>query len=376
MSRPTLLNTPAGQIPLGASAPSASWILGILVSRAWVVLAGGLLIGLLTFAATFLFPPVYTARTSFLPPHMQQSATASALASLGALAGIAGAAASRSPADQYVALMESELVADRIVDRFDLMRIYESKFRVDARNTLNRNVRISVGKKDGFIQVEVEDEDPARAAAIANQHVEELRRLTGSLALSEAQQRRAFFETLLTQTRQRLTEAQRQLEASGFSAGALRAEPKAAAENYANLRAEITAAEVRLQTLRRSLSDTAPEVLQQETLLTALRAQLAQIERPPPDTKGADYVGRYREFKYQESLFELLSRQYEIARVDEAREGALIQVIDAARPPERRSRPKRVMSGVAGSLLGLLVVGCGIVLREWRRSSTAPLPSA
>jgi uncharacterized protein involved in exopolysaccharide biosynthesis len=323
---------------------------------------------------TYLIPPTFTARTSFLPPQQQQSAAASALASLGALSGLVGAAgAVKSPADQYVALMQSATVADRIVDKFMLMQVYDTKYRFEARKELAENLRIAVGKKDGLISVEVDDTNPQRAADIANEHVQQLREMTNRLALTEAQQRRVFFEAELAQTRDRLTQAQQALQASGFSAGALRAEPKAAAEGYARLKAEATAAEVRLQTLRRGLVDDAPEVQQQQATLSALRAQLAKAEQATVSDGGPDYIGKYREFKYQETLFELFARQYELARLDESREGALIQVVDQATPPEWKSKPKRAFVSAGAALAALLLLAAFVLARHfWREAAGNP----
>ena len=161
--------------------------------KLWIL--GSLAIGLAALGIAFLMTPIYTARTSFLPPQQQQSGLASALASLGGLAGLAGAAgAVKSPADQYVALMQSATATDRLIDRFDLVKLYESKYRFEARRTLEERTRIAVGKKDGLISVEVDDKSPQRAADMANAYVDELRRLTSVLAVSEAQQRRVFFE--------------------------------------------------------------------------------------------------------------------------------------------------------------------------------------
>jgi len=344
-----------------------------LVEHRWLLVIGPLVAGLVALGITFVTPPTYTAKTTILPPQ-QQSNAALALANIGSLAGIAGAAAGiKSPAEQYTALMRSATLQDRLVDRFKLMEVYNAKYREEARQKLLKKARILVGKKDGLISVEVDDEDPKRAAELANAHVEELRRLASGLALSEAQQRRAFFENQLNQTRARLTEAQRALQASGFDAGALRAEPKAAAEGYAALRAEATAAEVKLQTLRRSLADNATEVQQQQALLAALRAQLARAESTGENKDGPDYIGRYREFKYQETLFDLFARQYELARADEAREGALIQVVDPATPPERRTRPKRVLTLLVASLTAFgALAGLVIAWSSWKQSISAP----
>lgn len=340
-----------------------------LLSQWKLLVSVPLLVGTLTLGGTYLIKPTFTAKTTFLPPQQQQSSAASALASLGALAGLAGGAVNiKTPGDQYISLMQSVNVEDRIIDRFKLMELYEAKFRFEARNKLEQNVRISLGKKDGLITVEADAKDPQLAADMANQYVAELRRLTSELALTEAQQRRAFFETELKSTKTKLSEAQLALQSGGFNAGAIKAEPKAAAENYAQLKAQLTAAEVRLQALRRTLTDTAPEVQQQASLVGALQGQLIKLEARTDDTSGADYVSRYREYKYQEALYELFSKQYEIARLDESREGGLIQVIDVATPPEHKSKPKRAFAALSGTLLAALLLSVALMIRHYRQT--------
>jgi uncharacterized protein involved in exopolysaccharide biosynthesis len=354
-------NAPQLAVPVSAydDEPEISLfdLFAILAKRWKLIVGGSLLAGLVAFGIASVIPPTFTAKTTLLPPQQQQSAAAAALSQLGALAGIAGGAAGiKSPADQYVALMQSMTVADKIVDDFKLMDVYEAKFRQDARKELAENSRISAGKKDGLLTVEVDDHDPKRAAAIANAYVDGLRRVTNTLAVSEAQQRRAFFEEQLQQTKDKLTKAQIALQGSGFNQGALKAEPKAAAEGYARLRAEVTAAEVKLQTMRRMLTENAPELQQQEATVSALRTQLARAEQREDVRGGSDYVTKFREFKYQETLFDLFARQYELARVDESREGALIQVLDVATPPERKSKPRRaVVAAVAALAAGLFL---------------------
>jgi uncharacterized protein involved in exopolysaccharide biosynthesis len=333
--------------------------------RHWKWVIGAPLVGgALALGATYLMAPVFTARTSFLPPQPQQSAAMATLSQLGALAGLAGTAGVRTPADQYVSLLQSTTIADRLIDQFKLIQAYGAQYRFEAREELNKNVRIVAGRRDGIISLEVDDIDPQRAAGIANAYVEGLRRLTSELALTEAQQRRAFFERELTQTRHRLTAAQHALQASGFNAGALRAEPRAAAEGYARLRAEVTATEVRLQAARRGLADSAPEVQQLQSALATLRGQLAKTEGLAEVQVGVDYVGKYREYKYQETLFDLFSRQYELARLDESREGATIQVIDVATKPEYKSRPKRAAMAAAAALAAWMIALAGLVLRD------------
>jgi uncharacterized protein involved in exopolysaccharide biosynthesis len=361
---PPGLSGNTGGVALSGRA-TASWVVALL---ALLVVSAGL-----GYAASFLVAPAYTSSTSMLPPQQQQSATASALASLGALAGLGGAQGGvKSAGDQYVALMQSNTVSDRIIEAFGLQQAYEARYLVDARQELARNVRFSVGRKDGMIVIEVDDTDPKRAASMANRYVDELRRLTGTLAVSEAQQRRAFFEQLLLATKDKLIAAQLALQSSGFSQGALRAEPKAAADGYAKLRAEVMAAEVRLRGLRSSLADNTPEVRQQQVTLQSLQAELARTERAAPANEGPGYVALYREFKYQETLFDLFARQYELARVDESREGALIQVVDKASPAEKASRPRRARMAAAGAAFGALLAAAILSIQYRRRNRHQP----
>ena len=335
------------------------------------LVAAPLLVGVLALGGTFLVKPTFTARTSFLPPQQQGGGAANALASLGALASLAGGGGIKTPADQYVTLLQSVSVQDRIIERFHLMEVYDDKFHVDARRHLGEHAQISLSKRDSVISVEVDDHSPARAASMANAYVEELRRITSTLAIGEAQQRRVFFDRLLEQTRDRLTQAQIAVQSSGFSEGALRSEPRAAADAYAKLLAQTTAAEVKLQTMRGSLAPNAPEIQQQQSMLTALREQVAKLEASDAPAGGADYVGKYREFKYQETLFELYAKQLEVARVDEAREGGLIQVIDAAQVPEKKSKPRRAPIVVGAALATALLLALWILQEDRRRSFAA-----
>ena len=321
---------------------------------------------------TFIVKPTFTARTTLIPPQ-QQGGAASALSSLTALAPLA-AGSLRTQADQYAALLVSNAVTDKVISAFDLRQVYQQELLFDTRQRLLRSVQVIVGKKDGLISIDVDDSSPDRAAAIANRFVDELRALTARLALTDAQQRRQFFEGQLTQTREHLAKAQSALQTSGFSAGALRSEPRAAAESYAKLKADISAIEIRLQAMRSTLADNTPEVQATQATLSTLRSQLSRAESSADVSSGQDYVGKYREFKYQEVLFDILSRQYELARLDETKEGASVQVVDPATPPERRSRPHRGASAINAFLgtLALLIV----VLETrflWRRTSNHPM---
>lgn len=331
-----------------------------------LLVAGPLVVGILVFLATFAMKPTFTAKTIFLPPQQQQSSAAAAMQSLGALAGLAGGGI-KSPADQYVSFMQSATIANRLIDVYQLMQAYELDAKEEARRTLAKHVRINANKKDGLISVEVDDYDPKRAAALANSYVDQLQKLTAEFVITEAQQRRALFERQLKQTQQKLVAAQRALQGSGISEGALRAEPKAAAEIFANIKAQVTAAEIRLQSMRNYLTEEAAEFKLAQSNLTSLRAELSKAQTVNSEADDNDYIGKYREFKYQETLFELFAKQYELAKLDETREGGVIQVVDVAAVPEIKSRPRRLSTALMGASVTFIVLLISVFLREgWK----------
>lgn len=355
------------QSPVGDDEDEVSLIdlLQVVADNLRLLVLAPLAAGLIALGVAFVIPPTFTASTSFLPPQQQQGAAAAMLQSLGALGGLASAASGlKNPADQYVAFVKSQSVQDALIDRFQLIDRYEAEYRQDARKTLEDRSRISAGTKDGIITVEVDDEDPAFAAQLANAHVEELQKLLGRIAVTEAQQRRVFFEGEVAAAKTALVQAEQALKASGINSSAIKASPEAAVEALAELKAMVTAQEVKLASMRNYLADTAPQFRQAQAELAALRSQLARAEREEPSParsrEESDYVAKFRDFKYQETLFELFGKQYEIARIDESREGAVIQVVDVAKPPELKSKPKKaliaVMTTLASGFLLLLWV--------------------
>ena len=325
--------------------------------------------GLVALGGSFLIQPTFTATTTFLQPQQQQSSALAMLQGLGALGGLAGAASGlKNPADQYVAFVKSRTVQDALVKRFALQPRYEAELHEDALRALESKARISAGK-DGLIKVEVDDTEPAFAAQLANAHVEELSKLLDRLAVTEAQQRRVFYEKQLAQTKAKLTVAQTALQRSGINEGALRAEPKMAAEAYAAMKAEVTAAQVRLQGMRTYLTDQSPEFKLAQSQLGALQGQLAKAESTNTAKSDDDYIVKYRDFKYQESLFEMFAKQFELAKLDEARDGAVIQVVDVAQAPERKSKPKRAMIAVLTTLAtGFVLLMFVFVRQAWRNA--------
>jgi tyrosine-protein kinase Etk/Wzc len=334
-------------------------LLQVVVDNLRLLILAPLIAGLAALGITFAIAPTYTATTKFMPPQQQQSGAAAMLAGLGALGGLAGAASGlKNPADQYVAFLKSRSVQDALIDRFKLTERYETKFKEDARTALSANVLAASGK-DGLITIDASDKDPTFAAQLANAHIEELGQLLNRLAVTEAQQRRVFFEKQLNSAKDNLTKAEQALKASGVNSSALKASPAAAVEGLAKLKATIAAQEIKLASMRGYLTESAPDFKQAQTELSAMRSQMARAEKEEPaSSSDSDYIAKFRDFKYHETLFELFAKQYEMARVDESREGAIIQVLDVAQPPERKSKPKKAMI----AMMTTLAVGFTLLL--------------
>ena len=334
-----------------------------------LLVLGPLAVGVAALGISFLVTPTFTAQVSFLPPQQSQGMAASLLNSLGALGGMAGAAAGlKNPADQYVSFLKSNSIEDALIDRFKLMDRYKADYKQDARKTLEGNVKIASGK-DGIITVDVDDHDPQFAADLANAHVEELTRLMGRLAVTEAQQRRQFFEQQLKGTKDKLAAAEIALGETGVNASVLKSDPTSAVAAVATLQAQVTAQEVKLGAMRGYLAESAPEFKQAMTELLNLRAQLAKQSKDGAEPKAVqgDYINRYRDFKYQETLYELFAKQFEMAKLDEAREGATIQVVDVAQPPERKAKPKKALIAIIATLAS----GFALLLFVFARQSLA-----
>ncbi len=356
-------------------------LLQTIVDNLRLLVLGPLAVGITALGVSFLIPPTYTAKTQFLPPQQQQSAAASMLASLGSLGGLAGAVGGiKNPADQYLAYMKSVTLQDSLIDRFKLLERYEAKTKTEARLELRENVRAASGK-DGLISVEVDDKNPKFAAELANAHVEELGKLLGKLATTEAQQRRLFFEKQLNQAKDKLIQSEIALKATGVSGSVLKSNPASAVAAVAGLQAAVTAQEVKLGAMRGYLAETAPDFKQAMNELANLRAQLGKQEKDTPSNVGkatteGDYITKYREFKYHETLFELFSKQFELAKVDEAREGAVIQVLDAAQQPDRKSKPKKALIAIIATLAAGLALLLFVFVRQAFRNSSQNSESA
>ncbi len=344
-------------------------LLQTIVDNLRLLVLGPLAVGLTALGISFLIPPTYTAKTQFLPPQQQQSAAASMLASLGGLGGLASAVGGiKNPADQFLAYMKSVTLQDALVARFKLMERYDVKTKTDARLALSGKVRTASGK-DGLISVEVDDMEPQFAAELANAHVEELGKLLSKLATTEAQQRRLFFEKQLNQVNDKLKQSEILLKSTGVSGGVLKSNPVAAVAAVAGLQASVTAQEVKLGAMRGYLAESAPDFKQAINELANLRAQLSKEEKDAPMSSAklaneGDYISKFREFKYHETLFELFSKQFELAKVDEAREGAVIQVVDVAEAPEIKAKPKKAMIAIMATLVSGFAILLFVFVRQ------------
>lgn len=351
-----------------AFALDAFELLYILVSHwRWLVFAP-LCVGLAGLGAAYLITPTYTARTSFITPQ-QNNSTTSVLQSLGSLGGLAsGVTNLKNPSDQYVALLRSRTVQQALVQRFKLNERYQADVLEDAVAILDANVMIAAGK-DGLIHVSISDKDATFAAQLANSYIDELGTLVGRLTLTEAQQRRVFFEKQLEQAKVNMTKAEQALKGTGINVLTLKSSPASAVSMVAQLQAQITSQKVFLEGLRRYATESSPEVKAATTALGALQHQLEQASRNEvaPKPSGSDYLARYRDFKYHETLFDMLARQYELAKVDEARDGPIIQVIDKATPPAYKSKPRKGNIAIACTLAAFFIVLSAVLLREASR---------
>lgn len=381
-------NPPQDAIPTQpepwAEEPPGRSLLDLLVAlaeRKWFILSMTLAGALVMTVIAFLLPPMYTATASIMPPQQQQSAASALLGQLGPIVG-GGALGIKTPADIYVAILGSRTIADDLIQSFSLRQLYGVPTVFDARKVLAKRSRIS-GGRDPLIKVAVEDRDPKRAAALANAYLEELSRQNGRLALTESAQRRLFFERQLEAQKKSLADAEVALKATQERTGVLQvtAQVESVIGNMARLRAGIAIREVALSSLESAATPQNPEVVRQQAELGALRQQLQKLETSGDpgghgDTfiptslvpkVGLEYVRAVRDLKYNETLFELLLKQYEAARIDEAKEAPVIQVVDSAVPPERRSWPSR--GGFAfGGAFGWGVLACLIVFANSRLS--------
>jgi len=338
---------------------------------------------------SLLLPTMYTATTTILPPEQSQSSTAFLLGQIGVLGGLtSGDLGLKNPDDLFVAMLKSRTVEDGIVDQFGLRAGYGYKRYGDARKKLEGRSKIEAGD-EGLISISVADTDPKRAADLANAYVSQLRSLNQNLAVSEAAQRRLFYQQKLDAERDELSVAELAMKHAQEKTGLIQpdAQGRAIVDAVANMRAQVAIKEVQLQAMRTYATADNPDLRRAEQELAGLRAQLAKLERNTGETGNGnlevptrqlpqaelEYLRRARDLKYHEALYEFLSKQLEAARLDEAKEAVMIQVVDKAAPPERKSSPHRLLI-VLGTAVVVFLLSCGaaLLVEAWGRRQQDP----
>jgi uncharacterized protein involved in exopolysaccharide biosynthesis len=334
---------------------------------------------------SLLLPKRYTASVTLMPPQESTSAGAALASQLGNLGGVGMAVSGlgiKNPNDRYVSMLQSRTVEDSMVQHFGLMQEYKAHDSSEARVALEGYVNVDGSGKDGLIRISVEDRDPRRAAELANGFVDQFRNLSQHLALSEASQRRLFFEQELEQAKDKLADAEEALKQTEQSTGVIQPESqeRALIESASTLRAQIAAKEVQIQGMQTYATGENSQLVMAQSELEGLRAQLAKlggtgstgdelmVSKGRAPEAGMEYVRKLRDVKYYETIFDILARQFEVAKVDEAKQGALIQVIDPAVVPNRRSFPKRgrivIISTGLGFILGIAIALLQAVLQQ------------
>lgn len=342
--------------------------------------------GLAAMIVSLLMTPIFTSTTTILPPQQQGSGMATAmLGQLGGLAAASSIAGLKNPNDLYIGMLESRTVADALISRFKLKERYKVVTMDDARLALAKVSDIASSKRNDLISISVFDKDPEFAADLANAYVDELTNLTKTRAVTDASRRRLFFEKQLAEAKNQLTDAEVALRKTQEKTGMIEpdAQVQAIISTAAQLKATIASKEVEIAAMRVFATDQNPDILRTREELRGLQAQLNKLEKNEPSNKGSDfmvptrklpevgveYVRRLRDVKYYETLFDLLAKQYEIARIDEARDSSMIQQLDKAVPAERKSKPKRAQITIIGLIGGTLLGVLFAFLRELYTSS-------
>ena len=389
---PIMTDPLAPPIAAPAAVPAAGVEFGILdvlivlAKYKYVSLGLPLLIAALTYLATYLFTPVYTGLARVLPPQQSSSAASMMLGQLGGLAGGLGQSLGlKNPGDVYVGMLNGNTIADRIIERFGLRNRYDQPTLIDTRIALGKLTWITA-KKDGIIQIEVDDPDPQKAADLTNAYVEELERLTEGLAMTDGAQRRGFFQKLVDKAKEDLAGAEHAMQKMQERTGMVKLEEQGRAiiEFIASLKAQIMAKEIQVTSIRSFGTDQNPEVKRAQDEIASMRVQLQGLERKGARLEssgilvpigkvpevGLEYVRAYREVKYQEAVFEILAKQFEMAKIDAAKDVQLVQVIDRASAPDKKSKPRRVLITVLGYILALIGVLAWMFSREKRLRAT------
>jgi len=325
----------------------------------------GLILGLL---AAFLLPARYTATTRLMPPDNQAgSALAVTAAALGVTRGVGELAGDllgvKSNSEVFAEILLSRTLQDRIIEKFDLKRVYGVSTMTDARARLSRKVGIGVDRKTQMITISVADRNPQRAAEMATAYTEELNRLVSELSTSSAHRERVFLEARLVQVNQDLENAEQEFSRFASKSGAIdvKEQSKTMLEVAGTLQGQLISAQTELEGLRQIYSDSHVRVRTQKARVAELQEQLSKIGGlgqggvAGPETSAADlypsirklpllgvtYADLYRRTRVEETLYEVLTQEHELAKVEEARETPSVKVLDAPEVPEKKDFPPR-----------------------------------
>ncbi len=357
--------------------------------RIAVITVAAFLLGALI---SLILKPDFTASAIIMPPQQQQSSASAMMGQLGALLGGGSGLSLKNPGEMYVGFLQSRTIADRIIAKFNLMSVYQTKRMYDTRQALAKHAGFEAAK-DGLIHISVTDHSPQRASDIANAYVDELYTMNSTLAISEAAQRRVFFDQQLKEEKTALATAESDLKTTQERTGLIQLSGQAESiiRSIAELQAQISSREVQLEAMRTFATDQNPDVTMLQQEITGFRQQLAKLQDDqqrlaPGDTQvpagrvpaeALEYAQKLREVKYHETLFDLLSRQYEAARIDEAKSAPIIQVVDRAVPPDKKSGPHRLLLVLGLSAVGFLIACLmSFLQRAWRRLGEAPESAA
>jgi capsule polysaccharide export protein KpsE/RkpR len=343
----------------------------------------------------FVIPKRYTASTTIMPPDSGSAGSMlmSALSSKGGLGALGGLAASllheHNSTALYITLLESGTIADHLIDRFDLRKVYYKRYYVDAAKHLAHETKITDDKKSGVITIKVEDTDPVRARDLTQAYLDELNRLVNRTSTSSARQERVFIEQRLKSVQNDLENAQ--IELSDFSSKNttidITAQTRAMVDVGARLEGEIVAERSGLESMRQVYTDDNVRVREAEARIGVLQRELnklagssvpaapasatsqqAEGELYPPLRQlprlAVRYADLYRRVKVEEAVFELLTQQYEMARLEEAKDVPVVRVIDPPGIPEKKSFPPRVILSAVLAFLAFAATSAFLLLRE------------
>ncbi len=356
-------------------------LLLVIIERKYTIILATFIGMLVTTALVFLIHPVFTAKAVIMPPQQGQSSAAlvSQLGSLASLTGLSSGGGLKDPNDLYLAILQSNTIADALIKRLNLKDVYHTGKLSQARMKLAGNSKF-LSDKGGMIAIEVKDEDPHRAALIANTYVDELHSINSRLIIGEASVRRLFFSQQLALEKDRLTDAEIALKQTEEQTGAVNPSGQTGVVigQVAQLQSQIISREVQLDAMRTSSTDQNPDVIRLNTELESLRQQLRGIESLHKDRKPGDislnsrvlaedqlaFLRKQRDVQYHTLIFDLIARQFEAARLDEAKAAPVIQMLDPAEPPDRKSGPFRALWTLVGGVLGFLY-GCGRVIGSY-----------